>query len=149
MAKQNKLTEKQRRFVDYYIQTANASEAARRAGYSAKTAFRIGQENMQKPAIKSAIEAGLKKLASARIAGMTEVMERLTSHLRQESTEEVVVVEGDGDGCSSARIIEKHADIRSSLKAAELIARLHQDHVGGDGGKINFTFIRGHTNEDS
>ena len=33
----------------------NASEAARLAGYSPKTAFRMGQENMQKPAILAAI----------------------------------------------------------------------------------------------
>ena len=30
------LTEKQKRFVDFYIKTANASEAARLAGYSEK-----------------------------------------------------------------------------------------------------------------
>ena len=44
---EQKLTVKQKLFVDYYIQTkGNASEAARLAGYSPKTAFRTGQENM-------------------------------------------------------------------------------------------------------
>ena len=33
----NKLTEKQKRFIDYYIETANATESAKRAGYSEKT----------------------------------------------------------------------------------------------------------------
>ena len=32
----SKLTEKQKRFIDYYIETANATESARRAGYSEK-----------------------------------------------------------------------------------------------------------------
>nr|DAI28870.1 MAG TPA: terminase small subunit [Caudoviricetes sp.] len=50
-----KLTEKQQRFVDFYIETGNASEAARKAGYSEKTCRVTGQENLQKPAIKSAI----------------------------------------------------------------------------------------------
>ena len=59
-----KLTEKQKRFIDYYIETGNASEAARRAGYSEKTAGWIGQENLQKPTIKAAIDARLKELRS-------------------------------------------------------------------------------------
>lgn len=41
-----KLTEKQQRFVDYYIETGNASEAARKAGYSKCIANRIGTENL-------------------------------------------------------------------------------------------------------
>lgn len=56
-----KLTEKQQRFVDYYIETGNASEAARKAGYSEKTCRVTGQENLLKPAIKSAIENACKK----------------------------------------------------------------------------------------
>lgn len=50
-----KLTEKQQRFVDYYIETGNASEAARKAGYSKCIANRIGTENLSKPVIKLAI----------------------------------------------------------------------------------------------
>ena len=56
-----KLTEKQKKFVDYYIQTSgNASEAARLAGYSEKTARASGAENLTKPNIKTAIDARLK-----------------------------------------------------------------------------------------
>lgn len=53
------LTVKQRLFVQEYLLDMNASAAARRAGYSEKSAFRIGQENMQKPAIAGEIEAAL------------------------------------------------------------------------------------------
>ena len=35
---ESKLTEKQRRFIDYYVETANATESAIKAGYSEKTA---------------------------------------------------------------------------------------------------------------
>ena len=55
------MTEKQKRFVDFYVQTANATEAARRAGYSPKTAYVTGNENMHKPEIRKAIERRLKK----------------------------------------------------------------------------------------
>ena len=54
--KKKKLTPKQQRFVSEYLKTGNATEAAKRAGYSEKTAFRIGAENLQKPAIARAIE---------------------------------------------------------------------------------------------
>lgn len=53
---EKKLTPKQQRFVSEYLQTGNATEAAKRAGYSEKTAFRIGAENLKKPAISRAIE---------------------------------------------------------------------------------------------
>ena len=46
------LTPKQRAFADFYIELGNATEAARRAGYSAKTAKSIGAENLTKPDIK-------------------------------------------------------------------------------------------------
>ena len=50
-----KLSGKQKLFIQHYMVSLNASEAARLAGYSPKTAFRMGQENMQKPAILAAI----------------------------------------------------------------------------------------------
>ena len=79
-----KLTEKQRRFVDYYVETGNASEAARRAGYAEKAAYRTGSENLRKPQVKAAIDARLKELEDKRIAKADEVMQFLTSALRGE-----------------------------------------------------------------
>lgn len=102
-----KLTEKQKRFVDFYVETGNASESARRAGYSPKTAFRAGQQNMQKYAIQAAIKARLDAIESTRIATATEVMQFLTSAMRGEVQEEVPVIEGTGKGYSDARIIKK------------------------------------------
>ena len=94
MNKREKLTERQARFVDYYIQTGNASEAARRAGYSVKTAYSIGEENLRKPEIRRALERRLKELESQRIAETKEVLEHLTSVLRGELTEEIVTPSG-------------------------------------------------------
>ena len=51
------LTAKQRAFVDEYLVDLNATQAALRAGYSAKSAHRTGAENMQKPGIVAAIGA--------------------------------------------------------------------------------------------
>ena len=46
-----KLAEKEKRFIDYWLETGNATEAARRAGYTAKTESTmrsIGSNNLTK-----------------------------------------------------------------------------------------------------
>lgn len=52
---QHKLTPKQSAFVHEYMIDLNATQAAIRAGYSEKTANRIGAENLSKPVIQRAI----------------------------------------------------------------------------------------------
>ncbi|RIV23624.1 terminase small subunit [Fibrisoma montanum] len=49
------LTTRQRRFVEAYIDCGNATRAAKTAGYSEKTAYASGAENLRKPQIKAAI----------------------------------------------------------------------------------------------
>ena len=118
-----KLTEKQQRFVDYYIETGNASEAARKAGYSEKTCRVTGQENLQKPAIKSAIGKRLQELKSSRTATLSEILEFMTAVMRGEVIEDVIVTEGTGDGCSEARIMQKQASARDRLEAAKALEK--------------------------
>lgn len=122
----HKLTEKQTKFVDYYIETGgNITEAARRAGYSEKTCRVIGQENLLKPAIKSAIDARLAELKSQRTADATEVLEYLTAVMRGQQMDETVVVEGTGEGRSSARKMQVRVASRDRNKAAELLGRVY------------------------
>lgn len=51
------LTAKQQRFVKGYLIDLNAAAAARRAGYSKRTARQMGTENLSKPYIRAIIEA--------------------------------------------------------------------------------------------
>jgi phage terminase small subunit len=51
------LTTKQQRFVEEYCVDCNATQAAIRAGYSPKTAYAIGSENLRKPEVKAALQA--------------------------------------------------------------------------------------------
>ena len=53
------LTEKQARFVAEYLVDLNATDAAKRAGYSEKTAYAIGFENLRKPEIQDAIQTAM------------------------------------------------------------------------------------------
>lgn len=57
------LTPKQAAFVAEYLIDLNATQAAIRAGYSAKTAAVIGVENLRKPNIDAAIQEALQKRA--------------------------------------------------------------------------------------
>ena len=117
------MTKKQKRFCDEYLIDCNATQAAIRAGYSKKTAYSIGVENLNKPEIKAYIDEQLNEIHNKSIADAAEVMKYLTSVLRGKSLAEIVVVEGDGDGRSSARRINKAPDERERLKAAELLGK--------------------------
>ena len=127
-----KLTEKQKRFCDYFIETGNITEAAIKAGYSKKTAYAIGQENLKKPILKAYIDEKLEEMQSKRIADATEVMELLTQALRGEIKEEIVVVENIGDYMSEAKTIDKQIGAKDRIKAAELLGKrygLYTDKV--------------------
>lgn len=64
------LNTKQLRFVDEYCISHSAADAARKAGYSVKTAYAIGAENLRKPQIKAAIQA--RQAATALELGITK-----------------------------------------------------------------------------
>ena len=53
------MTKKQKRFVDEYLIDLNITQAAIRAGYSPKTAYSIGSENLKKPEIRACIEKAM------------------------------------------------------------------------------------------
>jgi phage terminase small subunit len=61
--KKDKLTPKQQRFVEEYTKDFNATRAAKEAGYSEKTAYKIGSENLIKPQIQQAIQRSMAKLS--------------------------------------------------------------------------------------
>lgn len=101
----NKLTEKQKRFIDYYVETANATESAKRAGYSFKTAKNIGAENLTK--LNCFIQERLRQLENNRIASQEEVLQYLTKVMRGE--------EKDAFGLD--------ASIQDRTKCAELLGK--------------------------
>lgn len=126
------LTAKQKRFCDEYLIDLNATQAAIRAGYSKKTARKIGQENLTKLDIKNFIEKRMAEKEKELIADQDEVLRYLTSVLRGQSQSTEIVVEGIGDGCSEARKIQKEPSEKDRLKAAELLGKrygLYKDTI--------------------
>lgn len=71
------MTPKQQRFVEEYLIDLNATAAAERAGYSKKTAYSIGQENLNKPEISSAIAAAQAERAERTKIDADYVLNRL------------------------------------------------------------------------
>jgi len=118
-----KLTEKQKRFCDYFIESGSGIDAAIKAGYSKKAAKNIACENMTKPYIKAYIDKIIKEKDSKRIATQDEVLRYLTTVMRGELTDENIVTENIGDFMSEARIIETKVKPKDRNKAAEMLSK--------------------------
>ena len=108
--KKTKLTPKQQRFVEEYVIDHNATAAARRAGYSEKTAGVIGHQNLQRPEIieeinaldqKQAEECGISakktKMEIARIA-YADMQERAADQIPYRAKMAALRMAGQVDG---------------------------------------------------
>lgn len=80
------LNERQKAFCEYYAACFNATEAAIKAGYSKKTAYSIGNENLKKPEIQKYLQMLTETAKSSRIATIDEVLTYLSNTMR--NTEE-------------------------------------------------------------
>ena len=120
------MTEKQQKFADEYIIDCNATRAYKAAYPNVKkdnVAAAAGARLLKIVKVAAYIEEKLAEISSQKTANAQEVMEYLTSVMRGESESSVVVVEGYGEGCSEAKIIEKPPDEKERLKAAELLGK--------------------------
>ena len=139
---EKRLTAKQQRFCDEYLIDLNATQAAIRAGYSEKTAKQIGQENLTKPDIREYIDKRMKEKEAALIADQDEVMRYLTSVMRRELSEAVVVtlqtktekwVEHENTGKLKKQtitedkpaVVDIPARLSDANKAAELLGKAY------------------------
>ena len=118
-----KLTEKQKKFADYYIESGNATQAAINAGYAKRSAQQMGAENLSKPVIKSYIDERLEQIASERIMSAQEAVELLSSIARAEITEQVVVTTMEG-----AEVVDKPPDVKTRIIAIKEILKRYPDN---------------------
>ncbi len=102
------LTPKQQAFVDHYLKTGNATEAARLSGYKGNdnTLRSVGGENLLKPAIKAAIDERQKPVTTKRRADADDVLDFLSDVIN-----DTVVI--NPDGCPLA----------TRVRAAELLGK--------------------------
>ena len=79
------LNEKQKAFAEYYAACFNAAEAARKAGYSERTARTIGQQLLTKLDVQDYLRELRATAHNERIATINEVLEYLTDTMRDEN----------------------------------------------------------------
>lgn len=144
MAKKAKLTEKQQRFVDEYLIDLNATQAAIRAGYSAKTANEQGSQNLAKLSIQQAIaekmaerskRTGINQdrvvleLAKIALVKMTDLVDR-NGRIKDDATEDdlacIESIKYKSSDTDTGSSVEREVKIASKLKALELLGK----HLG-------------------
>ncbi len=119
------MTPRQEKFCVEYLIDLNATQAAIRAGYSKRTADRIANQNLRKLEIQSRIKKMRDEYYDKTIMSAKEVEYLLSKAGRGELKEEVVVVEGVGDGFSESKIIKKRLSAKDRIKALELMGKRH------------------------
>lgn len=134
----DKLTDKQKRFVSEYLIDLNATQAAIRAGYSAKTAGRIGGENVQKPEIQKAIsEAILKQQERTELTAdevIADLREVRNICLGRKKVKIVEVAKFEGV-INTSEIEAKMIDPAGANRALELLGK----HIGMFSDKVDVT----------
>ena len=81
------MTPKQKLFAEEYLKDLNATQSAIRAGYSKKTAYAIGQENLKKPEIQKAIQELMNKRSKINEITADNVLKELASIAFADSTD--------------------------------------------------------------
>ena len=135
----DKLTPKQKKFCDEYLKLGNATQAAKNAGYSEKTAYRTGADNLKVPHILDYINARQEQIASKDIADIEEIMKYLTDVMRGK-----IKYQFDLDASLSERtkaaqeLLKRNVDDRKmNLELAKLEAQF-KDNGSDEDAKDNF-----------
>lgn len=132
------LNPKQEAFCLHYAKTGNATESYKKAGYNPKNDNAAGasaRRLLLNAKIKARISEIIEEMASEKIADIREIHEYLTSVIRGETTEDVVVTEGCGDGVSEAKVVQVRTNNTARIKAATELAKMK----GAYDSKLNVT----------
>lgn len=112
---------RQQRFVDEYIISGNATQAAIKAGYSEKTAGRIAGQNLKKLEIKAYLDEKMAELQAKNIMSAEEALSILSDIARGKRDEEVLLMDPT---TGEVRRLTKKADNATVIKAIqELLKR--------------------------
>lgn len=116
------LTQKQKKFADYLVKLGRdrATEAAKLAGYSEKSARQSGYANMQKASVKAYIEERLKTAAEPReraeaerklVADGDEVLRFLSATMRGEVKDQFGLDAQLKDRLAAAKELQRILDV--------------------------------------
>lgn len=117
------LTPKQQQFCLEYLKDFNGTQAAIRAGYSKKTANEQAARMLANVNIQNYIREINNTIQKSTIMDVQEIQERLTKVARGDLEEDVVVVLGDGEGYSTAKVVKKQIGAKDQVRALELLGK--------------------------
>lgn len=92
----DKLTDKQRKFCIEYLKHWNATKAAIVAGYSKKTAYAIGNENLKKLEIQKFIKEAqedIQKIANISILSQLEELKEILGSKEENTRDRIRAIE--------------------------------------------------------
>lgn len=119
------LTEKQKRFADYFIESGNATQSYIDAGYKATTR-EVAEANARKLlgnySVKNYIDTRIEQKDNSRIASQDEVLEFLTSVMRGEVIERVPILIGNG----MQELTDNIPNVQTRKGAAELLGKRYR-----------------------
>lgn len=119
------LTPKQKAFADYYIETGNAIEAARKAGYSENYAKAQSYKMLENVGVSAYIAERTKPKEDKRIATGQEVMEFFTAVMRGEILDAFELPPSLADRKDAAKELAKRTiDIEAKKADADIIANM-------------------------
>ena len=118
------MNERQRKFVDEYILTGNASESARRAGYSAKTAGSIGERLLKNVEVRAALDERIKAASTEKTLTQSQLLEFLSAVVKGEVCDQQLMTRLIGKGCSVIENVEIRASVQNRIRAAELLLKI-------------------------
>lgn len=118
------MTERQRKFVDEYILCTNATQAARRAGYSEQYANRQGHKLLSNPFIRAEIDSRLDDARNEKTLEQSDLLEFLSSVVLGEVGDEQLMTRLTGKGTSQIERHELRASVKDRLRAAELLLKV-------------------------
>lgn len=135
----DKLTPKQKKFCDEYLKLGNATQAAKNAGYSEKTAYRTGADNLKVPHILDYINARQEQIASKDIADIEEIMKYLTGVMRGKIKDQFDLDASLSERTKAAQeLLKRNVDDRKmNLELAKLEAQF-KDNGSDEDAKDNF-----------
>ena len=124
------MTERQKKFCDYYIKLGDATKAAIKAGYSKKTAYSIGSENLRKPEIAEYIAKRQKETETERTADMVEVKEFWASVLRNKKEQTANRIKVSELIAKTNGAFIENLNVNDSSKATSLLESINKQISG-------------------
>ncbi len=129
------LNEKQKAFAEYYAACFNAAEAARKAGYSEKTARAIGQRLLTNVDIQKYLQKIKENAKSSRIATIDEVLTYLSDTMRntdEQTKERTKAAQLLREALSDAKAEASGNELRIVIDRQVRNLSLNKEQNGGD-----------------